>query len=319
MSLTDLLSESVDLYNKYGLRGLRATGENFLRGLSVRLGSTVGAFFPSESLLKEEWDLLIILDACRWDIMADVSDEYDWLNPHPTRSYASSSQDWLQKTFFAGPKSPTKRLRATMSLFREPYQNDVLAAALEPRDTSDIAYITGNPQSTMLDESNFAYIEETWRNDLPHDEKSRALTNATIKYRREKPGERTIVHYMKPHEPFKKDAPDGTAWQRLQWGEYPLQELKRDYRQNLRDVLSEVEILLENTEAENVVITADHGNSYGEWGFYGHRPYLPLDGMRRIPIASTSAKDKKTHEPTEIESETEVEAEQKLRDLGYIN
>jgi hypothetical protein len=317
MSLTDLLSESVYLYNKYGLHGLRATGENFLRGLSVRLGSVIGAFSSSPSLLNEDWDLLIVLDACRWDIMSDVSDEYDWLSPVPTRSYASSSQDWLQKTFFAGPKSTTKRLRATLSLLREPYQNDVLAETLESRDTSDIAYISGNPQSTMLDKLSFAYIKETWRYDLPHNKKTRALTDITIKYRRENPSIRTIVHYMKPHEPFKKESSNGTAWQRLQWGEYPLQELKQDYRQNLKDVLDEVEILLENTDANRVLITADHGNSYGEWGFYGHRPYLPLDGMRRIPVASTSAEDKETHNPSELEFEDEVEAKNKLRDLGY--
>lgn len=318
MSLTDFLGELRTLHKKHGMTGLRVGGENFLRGLAVRFGSLRGAFSPAVSVLEDDWDLFIVLDACRWDIMAGVAEEYDWLDPQPIESYASSSQDWLQKTFFRKPKNRRKRIFATVSLFREPYQNDLLAETLEHRDLSDVAYITGNPQSTMLDESWLAHLEETWRGDFGHYAKTREITDRTIRFRRANDIDQTIVHYMKPHEPFTKDPSEGTAWQRLQQGEYPLEELVADYKENLRDVLDDVELLLENTDAENVVICADHGNSYGEWGFYGHRPYLPLSGMRKVPVAHASATDEGTRIPSVSELHDEVQAEEKLRELGYL-
>jgi hypothetical protein len=321
MSLTDFLTESTGLYKKYGLRGIQSASENFLRGLAVRLGSITGAFNPpAKSILETDWDLLIILDACRWDIMRDVATEYDWLDPSPNKSYASSSQDWLQKTFFLSPINKRKRLRTTFSLLRDPYQNDIIADTLELRDISDVAYITGNPQSTMVKSSQLSYLEETWRRDLDYNERTRILTDQTIQYRRREDPARTIVHYMKPHEPFVENSPDGTAWQRLQWGEYDIDDLISDYKDNLRNVLEDVELLLENTDADDVVITADHGNSYGEYGFYGHRPYLPLKGMRQVPWVETSAIDRETYEPetdSGSEAESEVTRDEMLTALGY--
>jgi hypothetical protein len=125
---------------------------------------------------------------------------------------------------------------------------------------------------------------------------------------------------MKPHEPFVENSPDSTAWQRLQWGEYDIDDLIPDYKDNLRNVLEDVELLLENTDADNVVITADHGNSYGEYGFYGHRPYLPLKGMRQVPWVETSATDRETYEPetdSSSEAESEVTRDEMLTALGY--
>lgn len=42
------------------------------------------------------------------------------------------------------------------------------------------------------------------------------------------------------------------------------------YLDDLRYVLDDVEILLENIAAEHVVLSADHGEAFGECGVYGH-------------------------------------------------
>ena len=79
-------------------------------------------------------------------------------------------------------------------------------------------------------------------------------------------------------------------------------------------------MLLNNVDAEKVVISADHGNSVGEYGFYGHRPYLPLKGMRQVPWIETSATDQKTYEPetsSDSEADSEMTREEMLTALGY--
>jgi hypothetical protein len=44
------------------------------------------------------------------------------------------------------------------------------------------------------------------------------------------------------------------------------EEIWESYIENLRYVLDHVEVLLENVDAEEVAISADHGNAKGEWG-----------------------------------------------------
>jgi hypothetical protein len=89
----------------------------------------------------------------------------------------------------------------------------------------------------------------------------------------------------------------------------------------LEYVLDDVALLLENMDAETVVISADHGNALGEFGFYGHPPHSPLPSVRRVPWVETTATDSGDYEPTQ-EADGEVptgeEVESRLKDLGYL-
>jgi len=72
-------------------------------------------------------------------------------------------------------------------------------------------------------------------------------------------------------------------------------------------------------DAETVVISSDHGNAIGEWGCYGHRPYVPLPAVKRVPWVETSAVDESTHEP-DVEDLGDIDAEtvdKRLEALGY--
>jgi hypothetical protein len=319
MTVTDFLQSTGQRLSEHGLSGVRYAAENFLRGFAVRTymwGETVAG---EETILDGDWDLFIVLDACRYDLMAEVADEYDFEVAART-SYAASSQDWLQKTFYEGPTS-LQWLRVAPSLFRDPYQNALLASALDLRPVDDVAYITGNPQSSMLDGDAFHNLDEPWQEDWDRNDgflDPRVLTDRTIDYLRRESPEQTIVHYMQPHEPFRglPDA-DGTVWRQLQEGRITHDEMWEAYLDNLRWVLDEVEILLENVDAERVVVSADHGNSLGEYGFYGHRPYLPLAGMLEVPWIETTASEEGTHDPEIRAGDADHDAEELLEDLGY--
>jgi len=74
-------------------------------------------------VFERDWDLLIVLDACRVDILRDIAPEYDFLNTiGSVRSGASASRAWTNLTFS-----------------KEYYE--------ECRST---AYVTANPHSDII-------------------------------------------------------------------------------------------------------------------------------------------------------------------------
>jgi hypothetical protein len=84
-------------------------------------------------------------------------------------------------------------------------------------------------------------------------------------------------------------------------------------------VLDDVEILLENVDADTVAITADHGEAMGEWGFHSHNIGCPHPIVRKVPWVTTSATDTGSYEPSlEPEAEVEPDTQAQLKDLGYL-
>ncbi len=323
MSLTQFLKESRDLQkNKSTATAARIAAENVLRGCAVRTYMLWEAFGEFDTVLNGDWDLFIVLDSCRYDLMEDVQDDYDFLETlRPHQSYATSSQDWIQKTFMKDDLSALDRAKVSAKLFRDPYQNDVIGDYFTMRDVSDVAYITGNPQCTMLDGDAFHEYTEIWKTDWKDIGEGyihpRGITEEAIRTMRESNPNQTVLHYMQPHGGFRLADNPGFPWEKLQRGDRDLETTWEYYEDNLHWVLEEVELLLENVDAEKVVISADHGNSVGGCGFYGHRPYLPLSGMRTVPWVETSATDEETFEPSGPAELEETNRDELLEALGY--
>jgi membrane-anchored protein YejM (alkaline phosphatase superfamily) len=112
---------------------------------------------------------------------------------------------------------------------------------------------------------------------------------------------------------------DDHTWNLIRNGEISVEEAYEAYTDNLRYVLDDVKLVLENTDAETVIISADHGNAFGEWGEFSHgHPYI--GAVRNVPWVKTSASDQETHTP-DVEalardSDT-PSVDAKLRALGY--
>ncbi|WP_135806364.1 hypothetical protein [Halorussus marinus] len=198
-------------------------------------------------------------------------------------------------------------------------------------------YITGNPHTEFVEMTNqFAQLDEAWRNDwddslgtIP----ARPLTNRAIWYWRNTDTDRMIVHYMQPHFPSIPCIEIGSelsidkigsewknsVWDRLRKNELTYERVWDAYKQNLEYVLDDVQLLLENIDAQQVVISADHGNAIGEYGFYGHGK-IPLTCVREVPWYEVSATDDRTHEPPKPNRNPEdsVGTKSKLRSLGYL-
>ena len=86
-------------------------------------------------------------------------------------------------------------------------------------------------------------------------------------------------------------------------------------------MLDTVEELLQNVDAEEVVVTADHGDAFGEYGVYSHPMGVPHPHVRRVPWARTTAEDigEYTPRPDNHDPETLDRAvSDQLQKLGHM-
>ena len=261
------------------------------------------------NVYERDWDTLVILDACRVDLMCEVADGYSFVGDVESfESVGSMSEEWMRKTFI------------------EEY-----AAEMDRT-----AYVTANvfTQDTV-NETQFHTLDEVWRyawDDETGTIPPRPVTDRAIDTTRNGDHDRLIVHYMQPHHPFVGEErvdtveadPFGreggtTAVDALRRGEVSHEAFWRAYRSNLEAVLDDVSLLLDNHDAENVVLTSDHGDAVGEWGIYDHPAGCLHPVVKNVPWIETTATDTGDYEP-EVEpgEASDADIEERLRSLGYV-
>lgn len=301
MSLRDFAQKSITQYSRHGPRAIPGIGADFLISAVSKLP---GINRIGTNVYSKDWDILVILDACRFDLYRDVINE----DADSIWSVGSSSEEWMSHTF-------------TSSV-----------------DLSGTAYVTGNIFSQdYLDEADFHTLEEVWRYGWEDDEGTippRPLTNEAIRTWREADSDRMIVHYMQPHFPSigsDIDLGGGVAqnefgrsgvvdiWSEMRSGEIDTETAWEAYQDNLEFIWSDIELLMENVDG-NVVATADHGNCFGEWGAYGHPSGLISPSLRRVPWDLYECVDEITHQPEEVSKEDTADetVEERLESLGYV-
>ncbi|MUV58300.1 hypothetical protein [Halogeometricum sp. CBA1124] len=305
MSLGNWLDRAEMQVDQYGpVAGSKAALGSLVSGVSHRLSG----LYPrgGTNVYDDEWDLLLVLDACRVDALEAVAPEYDFVpNAVPSiRSVAPNSHLWMERTFAARPEA-----------------------------VADTTYVTANGHVEDFDGDQFARLEKVYEHGFDRELETippRAVTDATVSALRSDATPRTIAHYMQPHTPYRSLGLDGlggggdkafreTVWDWILAGKLSRDEAWEHYLDNLRWVLDDVELLLRSVDADRVVVTADHGEAYGEWGAYGHSATGEFDGLRRVPWVVTDATDDGEYEPTAAESDDEqVDVDEQLKYLGYV-
>lgn len=291
-----------------GLQGGIRSGRHLGYGSSTRLLQNIGkATNYGTPVFHSNWDLLIVLDGCRYDLFEEVSGDYEYIKSvEETYSIASGSKEWMKKTF-----------------------SDEFAS-----EVSKSGYVTGNPFSSKVDLSMLKFVDEVWKyawDDNLQTIPPRPITDRAISHARNGDADRLIVHYMQPHYPFipdpigdgikKEEFETGSrdnVWMQIRGGELSREDVWPSYRANLKHVLEDVELLVKNTHLENAVITSDHGNALGEWGVYGHLNYVPVPAVKRVPWCEVATSDEGTHNPlTYDQTEVEDNLQSQLKALGY--
>lgn len=280
------------------------------------------------NVYEHEWDTLILLDTCRVDALKQVADEYDFLPPSKEicsiTSIASGSYTWMANTFV---KNHAQEVSNTVYVSANAYSERILENDWKPENERGLS----NCNWDTLTADDLLALDQPWRhgeNPLyhPHPE---FVTQRAIGHYREYEPERMIVHYSQPHEPYiAKAVEEGRSRDELHEHEKnPWNYLKNggnlelvwnSYIGDLRMVLDHVEDLLNNHNSERVIISADHGEAFGDFGVYGHPVAVPHPKIRRVPWAKTTAED--THEiEGSIQLNNQIkQVEESLKDLGYL-
>lgn len=268
-------------------------------------------------VMQEDWDNLLILDACRYDMFADHIELDGTLESRI--SLGSSSEEFLERNF----------------------------ASATHHDT---VYVNANPYIPRLDldEGTFHAVIDCineWDQEL-ETIRPETVANATRKAHKTFNDKRLIAHFMQPHHPFigeagknlrgtglsleADDERDTVIWEYLESGsaEVSLDEVWEAYNENLDIVLTEVESLLDDLDGKSV-ITADHGNLLGERlspipsrRKFGHPYGVHTKELVKIPwfvVEEDTRKTVRADPPVEGDHEniSEAELEDRLEALGY--
>lgn len=287
------------------------------------------------NILTENWDTLIILDACRVDALKYVAPEYDFLEEITSRwSVGSTSKEWLVNTFRT--KYSVDNLAmvtgngwAEVVFEQDPNWGGWGAISVDWWNNSPLTRFIKRDVVRAQDFGLYLPVwEENKRKAGNRAPRAETVTDAAIAAIREDNPEKTLIHYMQPHEPYLHNTEpgedvtgaDANPLDELRNGAHK-DEIWNKYLDNLRYVLDSVEILLNNIDSDNVIITADHGELFGEWGVYGHFAALPHPHLRKVPWVKTTANNKETYnseKPLSAYQSNEGDVEKRLRDLGYV-
>lgn len=224
-------------------------------------------FFRYKNVLKildQEWDYLIILDACRYDTFEKANDIDGKLSK--VISAGSSTREWIKNNFSGTPKLNIDYLSAN------PYVSDF-----------KLKQLIGHNPFNITDIWNWG-----WDKELGTVHPKTVVDTAKDKI--EKSNNRMIIHFLQPHHPFingglpkslKLDY-NFTVWHAFEKGLITKEEMLDAYFANLKLVLIYVKQLLKHLEGK-VVITSDHGNCFGEYGLIGHPWKVKIAALREVP------------------------------------
>ncbi|GAB6860723.1 hypothetical protein ACFR97_01095 [Haloplanus litoreus] len=289
------------------------------------------------NVFEREWDVLLILDTCRTDALRELGPEYEFIRDvEEIWSVGSTSKEWIEQTFTTQYAS---EIRNTAYITGNPFSNTLLGDRKRTKygttnetwiETVDwsAAFIRDN----LVDPDEFGHIEPLWVDTesdarVADSQKPESITNHTIQAARSGEYDRVIAHYMQPHSPYFASSKEYD--QLLEYEKHPFGALKDGtdretvwaaYLENLRYVLDHVESLLENVDGD-VVITADHGELFGEHRMYYHMPGNPHPRLKRVPWLRVEASDERTIRPDvtlDGRAGAPEASEKQLEALGYL-
>lgn len=280
-------------------------------------------------IFTEDWDNLIILDACRFDAL-------EW---HHSEGALSGK---LESRTSRGSFTP-----------------EWLSANFDGRDLTDTVYVTGMPmpfrlgvlnaEGSMFPEYSFDLevhdIVNVWKENgkaldpdddvniiVDPDDVASAAVDAQENY----PNKRLLVHIVQPHDPYVgaigESLPNFPWEKRMYKGKnIDLKEIRRAYYENVEIAVNSLQDLLPELRGKTVV-SSDHGELLWENSFpipftdFKHTNKMYIESLVKVPWLINERGKRKDIFPEPPSREygdnegggmTEA-AENQLRALGYM-
>lgn len=255
----------------------------YVIGTLTRVHPKYPGYDEAVRVMEEDWNNLIVLDACRADAFRRVADMEQFDEYRDVVSLGSHSSEWTRRNFGG-------------------------------QEFGDTVYVSANPHTSRDAGDSFHTIVEMWDHDFDEEVGTvppQAMVDAALEAIEEFPDKRLIVHFMQPHGPFiGTNIPEEDIEDRY-WDAYD---------ENLEYVLEHAQELIVNLPGKTV-ITGDHGQISSSpirdvLGVNGHKPGLRHPGLVLVPWAVTedTRRDVVSGSTTEAAAE---EVNERLRDLGY--
>jgi len=256
-------------------------------GVHIAMSAYFGAMSEAGTdPMDREWDQLLILDACRYDMFRDYNTIEGRLRS--TISTATATPEFLSNTF-DGNRYP------------------------------DTVYVTANPIHRVEEwadvdlDSVFRDVIDVWTREWDDDLGTvppEPMTEATRKAREQYPDCRIVAHFVQPHYPFigpfgrslehgqmrgkARATGDGPGaeetpiWEALRDGKVTQEAAWRGYTENIWYTLPYIRDLVAELPGRTA-ISSDHGNNAGEicWPFpvhmYGHPAGIRTPELVTVP------------------------------------
>lgn len=289
-------------------------------------------------VMSKDWDNLIILDACRYDIFRQHHDFSGCLDN--ITSCASKTPEFVDKTFLG-------------------------------REFHDTIYITANPHAEDLTQDTFFKILKIYDQNKIDDALSDShnvarpgsthhqVCTAAVDANKRFPNKRLIIHFMPPHFPALGEGADSIRHKvkkehditfrqinRIRGCEYTntegqslanleqaavegyisFEDVKTCYIENLKLVLQQVQQLSEEINGKSI-ITSDHGELLGKKTVYtpqktrtGHHREVYVPELRIVPWFTLDYNERRDINIGDPIVDDRVETEKvtsRLKSLGY--
>jgi len=284
-----------------------------------------------------DWDVLVILDTCRPDALREIAPEFLFLSPEAIEnrwSIASNSRGWIAGTFTEEYRDEVEN---TVYVNANGYASEILERNRRYPSEDGLIDIA-NWKTLSGDDFLLHHPVRDYAPDFRLEEyvpPKLVLDRAISAYQIHNP-DRLIVHFHQPHAPYTyhavQECRDYLDWERdpftaLQNGDVSFEQVWSRYLDELRYVLRSVEILCAHLPEQKTVISADHGEAFGEYGFYRHMLGIPHPYMKQVPWTEVSQPEERSdyeieyhiNEADQYSNDlTEKEYKQRLRNLGYM-
>jgi hypothetical protein len=267
--------------------------------------------------MSEDWDILIILDGCRYDAFEEVN----WLPGRLESRVSVASDSW-----------------------------EFITQNFNGKQYHDTVYITANPFVNSLKEGVFHNVIQLlaeWDEEI-ETVPPETVVDAALKALSQFPHKRVIVHMMQPHYPFLgelgrqldhrghsrsiegrylSNTDEQTIWDRLRDDEVDRSVVWDAYFENTEIAINYAEEIVSEADG-NVVLSADHGNLFGEILLpipireYGHPRGVRSTELNRVPwfVVDGSERRKTYSEAPVSQSHNRIEEiDSKLEALGYLD
>lgn len=278
---------------------------------------------------------LVVLDACRYDVFAEMFEEYFIGGTEPIWATGRDTFEYLR---FLWPE-----------VYDFPYitaASPVTSEKFEFNNWDSARGLAASGQQLFDDyggyvpSNHFPNLVEVWRSSW--DESlgvcpPEPVTDTAVEVIDDTASNRAVVHYFQPHGPFIGDEEflgsiekydtdvrgggiEAGIWDAVRNGDITDRKLRRLYTSNLRRVLPAVCELIRRTSFDKYVLMGDHGEALGEYGKYYHSiehpkvrvvPWATIEGVR------TDAPEMWEYTPSEPTKNKDTRA--RLRELGYIS